>query len=215
MIAGVGIIAAGKKFSVTYYSNSETTMAFNRYELTATRMTLPDGTVVRRIRALDDIVLADGSVVSKGSLGGWVQSMYNLDQTGHSWIFDNGKSYHRARVSGSAIIRNEAAAFQQAMLYGNAVLEHRAVAFGNCRILDTAVVRCDAQVFGFSIIYGAAKITGFSRVGGHARIAGNVIISGRAILGEIIRLREHFGRRLHRRIRTNLGPGRHARLRPG
>ncbi len=183
-------------------------MAFNRYELTASTLTLPSGVKLRRSRAREDIVLADGSVVSKGSLGGWVQSMYNLDQTGNSWIFDNGKSYHRARVSGSAIIRNEAAAFQQAMLYGNAILEHRAIAFGNCRILDTAVVRCDAQVFGFSIIYGAAKITGFSRAGGHTRIAGNVIISGRAIL-------EGWARCLHRRIRTNLGPGRHARLRPG
>lgn len=49
-----------------------------KYELTGEAKTLADGTVLRCIRAVKDFVLADGTTMRAGDLGGWVENEGNL-----------------------------------------------------------------------------------------------------------------------------------------
>ena len=61
-------------------------------------MTLRDGTVLHRIKALRQIPLTGGPVVKKGDIGGWVESESNLSQDGEAW------------VGGDALVHGEAPA---------------------------------------------------------------------------------------------------------
>lgn len=54
-----------------------------------------------RIRALKDF-----SDVKKGDLGGYVESEYNLSQTGNCWIYDDSIVGLGARIIDNAMLKN-------------------------------------------------------------------------------------------------------------
>jgi len=66
-------------------------MPSRRYELTGTTFAMPGGIILRRIRAVEAFVLADGTTIAAGTLGGFIESMRNLDQSGNTWVFGDGK----------------------------------------------------------------------------------------------------------------------------
>ena len=71
-----------------------------KYELTEETKTI-GGVVLHRIRAVRDIEFADGTVVRKGYLGGWIESDANLSQDGDAWVGGEARVYGEARVDGT------------------------------------------------------------------------------------------------------------------
>ena len=89
----------------------------NKYELTGETKTLDNGAVLRRIRAVRDFKLADGTTFPAGALGGWVENEGNLSQTGNAWVFGNARVYDAAHVSGNAIVYGRAEVYDDARVY--------------------------------------------------------------------------------------------------
>lgn len=112
-----------------------------------------------RIKALKDF--AD---VKKGDIGGFVESEYNLSQSGNCWIYDDAKVYGRARVLDDAKIKDNA------RVYDNATI------FDNCIIKD------EAQVYGYSSIYNSAKVYGHAKVCGSARVVNNAQVFDNSVV---------------------------------
>ncbi len=74
---------------------------------------LIDGTVLKRIRSL----VAIGSIVIPGDLGGYVESDKNLSVYGNAWVSGNALVYGNARVSGDAWVSGNA------LVYGDAEIK--------------------------------------------------------------------------------------------
>ena len=74
-----------------------------------------DGKKLYRIEALKDF-----SVVTRGDLGGYVESEKNLSQMGEAWV------YGSARVSDSARVYGEAWVYDSARVYGSACVSDSA-----------------------------------------------------------------------------------------
>jgi len=129
---------------------------YEKYEFSGETITLDDGTLLHRIRALKDI---DAIGVKTGDLGGFVESTDNLSQKDNAWISDNAKVYGNAKVLGGAQI------FGSARVYDNAQI------FGQARVSD------DAQVYGNAWIYGHAKVSGNAEVSGKKHVSDTQHIS--------------------------------------
>ena len=95
-----------------------------KYELlTDDTITLDDGTVLYRIRALVDF-----SDVKAGELGGYIEKEANLDMSGDAWVSDNARVYGNARVGGNAVVNG------RARVGGNAMVNDRARVCGNAQV---------------------------------------------------------------------------------
>ena len=103
-------------------------------------MTLCDGTVLHRIRALIDIYLG-WKFVESGELGGWVEKEDNLSHIGNCWVYGNAKVYGNAEVYGYADV------------YGNAEVCGNAEVRGNAEVCGNAVVRGNANVCGDAHVF--------------------------------------------------------------
>ena len=115
-------------------------MSDKHFELTDETV-VHNGVTLHRIRATRD--LPDYGVTA-GDLGGFVESMDNLEY--RVWVADNAKVYGNARVGGNAQVLNNAQVFDNARVYGNArvgddawVTDNAAV-FGNTTVRNTALV---------------------------------------------------------------------------
>ena len=97
-----------------------------KYELTDDTICIL-GRTLHRIRALRDIE-TNIMIVKTGDLGGYIESVNNLDHDGNAWVFGD------ARVSGDAQV------FGDARVSGNAWVS------GNARVSGNAWVSGDAWV---------------------------------------------------------------------
>lgn len=86
-----------------------------KFELSDQTHELPDGTMLRRIRALRDIGL-----LTAGTYGGFVETSENLSQTGGGWIWHDAKVYGNARVCDNARVQGCAEVSGNAIISGNA-----------------------------------------------------------------------------------------------
>ena len=102
----------------------------NKYELTDETKVVY-GVTLRRIRAL----IAIGTTVAAGQLGGWVEGENNLDQSGNAWVYSD------AQVSGNAQV------YGNAWVYGDARVSGNARVFGDARVFGNARVSGDRDVF--------------------------------------------------------------------
>ncbi|KMK50932.1 hypothetical protein RO21_09115, partial [[Actinobacillus] muris] len=73
------------------------------------------GRTLYRIKAL-----ASFGVVTAGTLGGYIESEKNLDQSGNAWVYGNARVFGNARVSGDAKIHRNAWVYGNAEVFGNA-----------------------------------------------------------------------------------------------
>ena len=87
--------------------------------------------------------VTDFGCISKGELGGYIQSEQCLSQSGDAWVYGN------ARVSGNAWVCDNARVSGNAWVYG------------------------DAQVYGNARVSGNARVYGIARVSGNARVSGD------------------------------------------
>lgn len=129
-----------------------------KYELTEEINRRLDGTVLHRIRAVEDFTLADGTEVHAGDLGGWVEREHNLSHSGNAWVSE------AALIRGSARVLGSARVYGSAEVYGSAWISGSAQIYGSARVFG------DAEVFGSAQIYGLARILGEAEVCGSARV---------------------------------------------
>lgn len=87
------------------------------------------GRVLHRIEALCNF-----GDVTKGSLGGFIESEANLSQDGNAWVLGDAKVFDRAKVYGDAWVFDGAEAYGDAWVFGNAKV------FGKAKVFDGAEV---------------------------------------------------------------------------
>ncbi len=134
-----------------------------KYDLTGIWKTV-DGIIVYQIQAL--ISFGD---VTKGSLGGWIESERNLSQKDTAWVYED------------AVVMNNAKVLKNGKVF------RRAKVYGHARIAGNALVGGDAQVFGHArvekgTILGNAQISAYARVVGNVSIDGTTSLSGKALI---------------------------------
>ena len=133
--------------------------------------------------------------LSDNTLGGYIQSTANLDQSGDCWVGPDGHVIDRARVTGNAQVLGESltnfsVVYGAAIIGGDAVVECGAMVGGQARVLENATVTGKAWVGGNARVYGEALIGGEARVGwtdptsrsNQARVSGRAIIADRSVL---------------------------------
>ena len=109
------------------------------------------GVTLHRIQALKSF-----GNVTKGDLGGWIESEDNLSHSGDCWV------YRYARVFGDAEV------FGYAKVFGNARVFGKAWVYGDARVYGGAWVCEDAWVSGDAWVYGKARVhTGTITSGEH------------------------------------------------
>ena len=117
--------------------------------------------------------VTDFGRVSKGELGGYIQSEQCLSQSGNAWVSGNAQVYGNAHVSGDAQVSGNA------LVFGNAKVLGDAWVYGNARVLDNAQVYGNAQVSGDAFVYGNALVFGDAQVSGNALVLGDAWVYGR------------------------------------
>lgn len=129
-----------------------------KYVLTDETITVDDGTVLHRIKAVRSFGL-----IYAGELGGFVESEDNLSHDGNCWIFGDAMVYGYASVSESAHV------------YDNATINGHSHIYGNADVMGRALVTKDSSVCGMARVIQDAQIS-YSWVGGDARVCGNAIV---------------------------------------
>ncbi len=82
--------------------------------------------------------------ISKGDLGGYIESEQNLSQVSdNAWVYGDARVYGDAQVSGNARVYGNARISGNAQVYGNAWV------YGNARVYDpiTMTTRTDGYTF--------------------------------------------------------------------
>jgi hypothetical protein len=90
--------------------------------------------------------------VKLGDLGGYVQSEANLSQEGDCWITFNAKAYGKARITGNALL------LENADVCNRAQVSQDARVGGKARLRDCAHVFDKAEVSGTTLLTGIAKV---------------------------------------------------------
>ena len=90
--------------------------------------------------------VTDFGCISKGDLGGYIQSEQCLSQSGDAWVYDNAQVYGDARV------------YDNAWVSGNARVYDNAQVSGDARVSGNARVSGDARVYGRDAIFWASRV---------------------------------------------------------
>ncbi len=130
---------------------------------------------LRRIRALRDF--AD---VKRGDLGGYVENVYNLSQSGTCWVYDNACMYGNAHMTDHACMSGNASMSGNARMSDNASMSGNACMYGNARMSDNASMTDHACMSGNVRMFDNARMTGNAHMSGNARMAGNARMTGNA-----------------------------------
>ncbi len=139
--------------------------------------------LLHRIRALRTFTVPKHGhyiprIVERGDIGGWVESVDNLSQSGNCWVFDDALVFESAHVSGDAgVLENanvagSAKVSGHAYVYGNAWVRDYARVNGNSSVFEHAKVTEHASISGNAFVYDKADICGYAHVGGDAYVYG-------------------------------------------
>lgn len=151
----------------------------DKYRLTNIKIE-HEGRTLYRIEALKDFGL-----ISKGTLGGYVEGTHNLSQYGTCWILNNAKVYGGAMVSEDAII------FDDACVYGYARVNGEAMITGYAKVYDFARVDGQARVNNRAVIHDNAAVRERAVVQQNAIICGNVTVGGTASISDNAIIRDN------------------------
>lgn len=103
------------------------------------------------------VALKDFGCIMAGTIGGFVEDVFTLSQSGSCWIDEDAKVFGRAVVTDNALVCN------------------KAVLFGTARLEQYARVEEDAKVGGFVCLSGTTRVSGKARlVGEFSMSAGRV-----------------------------------------
>lgn len=167
-----------------------------KFELDYTSQTKYKGRTLYRIKALNDFVTTDGTLITKDDLGGYVQSEKNLDQNGTSWIFkgamalddsrvkDDAQLHHDALIKDKAVIENRASAHNNVKITGHACVSQEAVITRNAQITNHATVCGKAFVTDDTMVGGYATITDTAKVHDQTDIKGHAFVGHQAVISD-------------------------------
>ena len=80
------------------------------------------GRTLRRIKA----IVAIGSTVAPGDIGGWIESENNLSVSGNAWVYGDAMVFGNACVHGNAEVSGNAKVYGNAEVHGNAKVHSNA-----------------------------------------------------------------------------------------
>ena len=132
------------------------------------------------VKAREELNLDEDNFVHKGELGGFLERMDNLSQTGNAWVEGNACIMGNAVVYGNGFVNNFA------VVAGNAQVRDNAIVGGEAFVTDYAIIQDNAHindagtVLGNAIIKDNAYITDKTMIFGNARISGNAKIKDKA-----------------------------------
>lgn len=153
-------------------------MENTKYRLTKNAIEV-DGKTLYQIQALQDIVLPNGiRIVSKGDLGGFIESEYNLSTEGLCWVTNKACVYDSAKINMNALVSNYARVHGSAYIYGNAIVS------GHAEVFDYARIIGDSCVYGHAKIYGNAGIRNKAIISGDSEVFGRVQVNQYAKIGK-------------------------------
>ena len=136
--------------------------------------------------------------IKKGTLGGFVESEYNLSHEGNCWIHndaivcDNAKVYGNAKIYDNVMVYDHAEVCGSAQVCdytqvcGHAIICNKAFVHGSAKVYDSAIVYENAKVYDNAEVYGNTRIRGYAQVYddaqiyGHARVCGDAKVCGYA-----------------------------------
>jgi len=144
-----------------------------RYELLS-EGTDWNGRNLHRIRALKTFEIAKGTTVSRGDIGGYVESERNLSQDGRAWIFSDAVCCDSAQISGNAVAS------------GGVVVRDSATVSGDARIRDRVIISDDATVSGSVFACDQVEILGTAQVRGSAILCDYVTVHSATVEGASI-----------------------------
>jgi carbonic anhydrase/acetyltransferase-like protein (isoleucine patch superfamily) len=147
----------------------ETLKPMLKYELTESSIINDDGVKLYRIRAITSF---NQLVVNYGDYGGYIESEFNLSQTGNAWVANNAQVYNSARVVGDALVEDDA------VVSGYALVKDHACVKNNARVHDYSQI-CDyAKIYDYAIISDCVKVFSRAEIGGRVLVCGNIEIGG-------------------------------------
>ena len=117
---------------------------------------------------------------SKGTIGGFIESDYNLSHDGNCWVADNAFVYEDAHIAEDAFVRNDARVHGNACIFGQAKIVNQAEVYDHVIVRDNASVAGNAKVYGNARIYDYAAVVNSASVYGYATIAGHAGIWDKA-----------------------------------
>lgn len=123
-----------------------------------------------QIQAVRDFQTAEGEMIEKDSLGGFIASESNLSHAAGCWVGDQGRVFENGRVVDNALI------YDEAIVYGNAIVSGAALVENFVSVSDDAVVTGNAYLFGDAMVYGQSRIKDNAVVGGDALVGGEAVI---------------------------------------
>lgn len=129
-----------------------------KYKLTRETKKFLDGTVLHRIRAVRDFVLADGTKIRAGDLGGWIECEENLSHGGSAWVGDEALIFNKAWVGDDARVCDDA------RVYGNARIGGKVRVYGQAWIYGKTWINGGVQIGGKGEVFGNARIYGNARI---------------------------------------------------
>ena len=137
-------------------------MANKKYRLTQHTIRA-HGVTLYRIEALTDF-----ATITAGTLGGFVESEYNLSHEGECWIAQNAKALGSSRVSDNAWLMDKAE------LRDNAQLSDIAMLFENARAFKNAQICEDVQIYGDTAVGGSLIVKRYARIGSNEELMEHV-----------------------------------------
>lgn len=132
--------------------------------------------------------------IKKGTLGGFIESEFNLAHIGECWVTDNAFVYETAciidnayvcndvRIYGEACISGDARIYSYAEVYDHAHIGGSATIRGNAKIYENAGIYDTAVVANFASVHGEAFITGDARIWDNAEVYGQARITNDATI---------------------------------
>lgn len=122
------------------------------------------GSVVFRIRALKEFCLSDGTVVKKGTIGGYIQSESNLSHFDSCWVSDNAVVCNNAIVCDKAIVKDEVRIRDCVYVGDNSVIEKNCIICDKVSVLDNSFISGNVVIGGDTLIRKKSKIKGYVRI---------------------------------------------------
>lgn len=119
-----------------------------KYRFTAETVTYR-GHVLHRVIATEDF-----GHIKAGTLGGFIESGYNLSRDGTAWVGGNAYVFAGGRVIGDA------------QVYGGAMVMDDSQVGGTARVCDRAIVACGSIVTGNSRVWSRASVYASTVFGG-------------------------------------------------
>lgn len=187
-LTGFDVESAITKYIEDYRSN-EIYDKNSKYEMLTTDTIHVGNRTLFRIRAITNFDL-----VEEGELGGYIESLNNLSESGDCWVYSNAMVFGDAYVVENAQVHGNARVFGGARVAGDAVVYGNASIYGIAKVYEHAIVNDDAQIFGgarvvgYSTIYGKSKVSGDTVVYDRARIFGNAQVTGNSRIYELARV---------------------------